>query len=105
MPEEQKKEVRNMIRDELAILIGYERLLFQKDIIFADGRTIKLGSSAGNKIGTASTQKLGLWGTTPVVQPTAIADVAGGGADSDGTARAKINVILAALRLPGFIDT
>lgn len=50
-------------------------------------------------------QKIGLWNTTPVVQPTAIADVAAGGADSDGTARAKINAILAALRLPGFIAT
>ena len=73
-----------------------------------DGRNIQLGLTTGTKIGLSggsTGEKLGLWGTTPVVQPSAIADVAGGLSDSDGTARAKINSILAALRLPGFIDT
>ena|SRR3990167_5906334 len=74
-----------------------------KDVVLY--KDIDIGATAGIKIGTASTQKIGLWGTTAVVQPTAITDVASGASDSDGTARAKINQILAALRLPGFIDT
>ena len=79
---------------------------FKKDVVLYND--IVIGTAIGTKIGTeggASGQKIALWGTTPVVQPAAIADVAAGGADSDGTARTKINAILAALRLPGYIDT
>lgn len=84
---------------------------FRKDVLFYDGieiregQNIVLDATTGTQIGTANTQKLGLWGTTPVVQPTAIANVASGASDSDGVARTAINSILARLRLPGFIDT
>lgn len=37
---------------------------------WADGVNITLGTTSGSAIGTASTQKLGLWGATPVVRPT-----------------------------------
>jgi hypothetical protein len=36
----------------------------------ADGANVVLGSSTGNQIGTASSQKLGFLGATPVVQQT-----------------------------------
>ena len=36
-----------------------------------DGTNITLGTTTGMKIGTATTQKLALWGLTPVVQPAA----------------------------------
>jgi hypothetical protein len=35
----------------------------------ADGKNINVGSTTGTKIGTATTQKLGLWNATPVIQP------------------------------------
>ena len=38
-------------------------------------------------------------------QQAAIADVVGGGADSDGTARTKINDVLSMLRTHGLIAT
>lgn len=34
-----------------------------------DANNIALGSTTGTKFGTATTQKLGLWGVTPVTQP------------------------------------
>ncbi len=63
-------------------------------------------------------EKIGLWDTTPAVQPTAIADAGAtptiSGANTVNASniattfddhKTKINAILAALRLPGFIDT
>lgn len=35
-----------------------------------DGANIALGTTTGTKIGTATSQKLGLWNVTPIVQPT-----------------------------------
>jgi hypothetical protein len=42
---------------------------------FGDARNLVLGSSTGNKIGTAITQKLGLWNATPVVQQVQTTDL------------------------------
>lgn len=48
-----------------------------------DGLTIAVGTTTGTKIGTGSTQKLGFFGLTPIVQPptstAAAARVGGGG--------------------------
>jgi len=44
-----------------AVRFGDHVTLADKDLIF--------GTTTGTKIGTATTQKLGLWGVTPVVQP------------------------------------
>ena len=66
-----------------------------------NGRNITASSSTGTKIGTATNQKFGFWGTTPVVQQSAIADPA-----SDTAANnAAIDSILAALRTMGLIAT
>lgn len=52
-------------------------------IEMVDGNLV-LGTTTGTKIGTATSQKLGFWNATPVVQPTtavvAATRVAGGGA-------------------------
>lgn len=37
----------------------------------ADAQNVILGSTTGTKVGTATTQKLGFWNATPVVQPAA----------------------------------
>jgi hypothetical protein len=39
-------------------------------LFVADAIPIWLGSSTGNKIGTATTQKLAFWNATPIVQPS-----------------------------------
>jgi hypothetical protein len=36
-----------------------------------DGKDVTLGETTGTKFGTASTQKQGWWGATPVVRPSA----------------------------------
>ena len=41
----------------------------------ADAKDIALNTSTGTKIGTATGQKLGFWNVTPVVQPSAIANI------------------------------
>lgn len=63
---------------------------FEKDLQMADGRKIIGGTTTGLKIGTATTQKLGFYGVTPVVQnssPNGKQDKSGsGGANvTDGT--------------------
>ena len=61
---------------------------------FENGYNIATGTTTGTKIGTATTQKLGFWNATPVVQPAHIADPSGG-AVIDAEARTAINAILA----------
>lgn len=58
-----------------------------------EAKNIALGTTTGTKIGTATTQKLGFWNATPVVQPVLIADPAGG-ATVDAEARTAVNAIL-----------
>jgi hypothetical protein len=40
-----------------------------------DANDIAFGTTTGTKIGTATTQKLGFYDATPVVQPAAVADI------------------------------
>ncbi len=59
---------------------------------------VVLDYHTGTKIGTAATQKLGFWNTTPVVQPAAVADAT----DAPST-QARLNDLLARLRAAGII--
>ena len=45
------------------------------DLVFADAVDIILDTTIGTKIGTATTQKLGFYNATPVVQQTALTAV------------------------------
>lgn len=54
------------------------RVAFQVLGSFAEGANLTFGTATGTQIGTASTQKLGFFGATPVVQPTLGAATAGG---------------------------
>jgi hypothetical protein len=45
------------------------------ELAVGDANNIALGTTTGTKIGTATTQKLAFWNATPVVQPTAVADI------------------------------
>ena len=54
---------------------GTDRLSFnQSTITVSDAHDIALGGTTGTKIGTATTQKLGFFGVTPVVQQTELTD-------------------------------
>jgi hypothetical protein len=66
----------------------------------ADAGNITVGTTTGTKIGTATTQKLGFYNATPVVQPTAIAD-----ATSNPSAITQLNALLAHMRTLGLIAT
>jgi hypothetical protein len=66
----------------------------------ADAGHITVGTTTGTKIGTATTQKLGFYNATPVVQPTAVAD-----ATTAIDVITQLNALLAKLRTLGIIAT
>jgi hypothetical protein len=66
----------------------------------ADANNIAVGTTTGTKIGTATTQKLGFFNATPVVQQAAVAD-----ATDAATAITQLNDLLAAMRTLGLIAT
>jgi len=66
----------------------------------ADAGDISVGTTTGTKIGTATTQKLGFYNATPVVQPTAVAD-----ATTAVDVITQLNALLAKLRTLGIIAT
>jgi hypothetical protein len=66
----------------------------------ADAGDITVGTTTGTKIGTATTQKLGFYNATPVVQPAAVAD-----ATDAATVITQLNDLLAKLRTLGLIAT
>lgn len=75
-PEERIAKL-EMTVSQLSQLIASDRYTVQKHIQMFDGRNMQLGLTTGTKIGTATTQKIGFYGVTPVVQPIAPATAAG----------------------------
>jgi hypothetical protein len=72
MDENTKKEVAEIVHKELARILGSDRYIFTRDLELANGRNIQVGRSVGTSIGTATDQKLSVYGETPVVQAGAI---------------------------------
>jgi hypothetical protein len=66
----------------------------------ADAGNITVGTTTGTKIGTATTQKLGFFDKTPVVQPIAVAD-----ATTAVDVITQFNALLARMRDLGLIAT
>ena len=66
----------------------------------ADAGNITVGTTTGTKIGTATTQKLGFYNKTPVVQPVAVAD-----ATTAVDVITQLNALLARMRDLGLIAT
>ena len=66
----------------------------------ADAGNITVGTTTGTKIGTATTQKLGFYNATPVVQPAAVAN-----ATTAIDVITQLNDLLAKLRTLGIIAT
>ena len=74
-------KIRQIVKEELSILVKSDRFVFEKLIQVLDGRNIKLGTGTGTKIGTSggsSGQKIGFFNATPVVQQTGVAVSAAG---------------------------
>ena len=69
-------------------------------ITIADAQNLAVGATTGTKIGTATTQKLGFYNATPVVQPTAVAD-----ATDAASAITQLNALLDRMRDLGLIAT
>lgn len=65
----------------------------------ADSTVLTLGTATGLKIGSASNEKLGFYGATPVVRPTMGAATAGG--TYTATEQAMLNAVYAAVRALG----
>lgn len=77
--------------------------LMYKNTQVLDGRNFQLGRTTGTKIGTATDQLLGFYGTTPVDQPATISDPAGQANDLDTEARTAINTLIDRLQELGLI--
>ena len=69
MDEEQEKRVREIIKEEMEGTFAY---VFSKHIQVLDGRNIQVGKTTGTKIGTETTQKIGFFGSTPIIKQTTI---------------------------------
>lgn len=66
-----------------------ETINIASDLTFADAKNIVVNATTGTKIGTATTQKIGMWNVTPVVQPVANTDTTTGAAG--GTTAVYLN--------------
>ena len=53
----------------LSLLVKPDRYTIQRNLQIFDGINIQTGLNSGTKIGTATDQKLGFYGVTPVTQP------------------------------------
>lgn len=78
------------------------KVYFNNGIFFKDGTVISSGGTIGMKIGSATTEKLGFYGETPVDQPATVSAPAGG-ATVDSQARTAITSIIARLQELGLI--
>ena len=59
----------DLLESIINALVFTDKLAFTKLVQILDGKNIQLGTTTGSKIGTATAQKLGFWGVTPVIQP------------------------------------
>ncbi len=98
---EDEQRVRRIIQEELSTWIMTDRFVFQKHLQLFDGKNIQVGNGTGSSFGTESTQKISLYGETPVIQASAIASPTGGGSGVgdaiDLAARQAIDLIRTAL--------
>ena len=89
----------NMIVNPKLVGTGFLSILGDISLVDED---IILGTTTGSKIGTATTQKLGFWNATPIVQPAGATQAApaayvtgGFGLDSDANMQALYDLVVA----------
>ena len=85
------------------------KIIFDTSVLFVDKTSnlnlrsdVVLDYHTGTKIATASTQKLGFWGKTPVVQPASVLPSSG---DTLAATQTKLDAVIAALKATGLIAT
>lgn len=78
-----EEQIRQLIREEMASVFGGH--VFSKHIQMLDGRNMQTGTTTGTKIATGTTQKLGFYNTTPIVQRSGAAQAAVGTTGSTQT--------------------
>jgi len=79
------------------------RLAFSADgasLTFTNSLDLVFGSAAGNKIGTATTQKIGFYNATPIVQGASVAD-----ATDAASAITQLNLLISRIEATGLIAT
>ena len=91
------------LEEQVAKFDKVANFILYKNTQILDGRNIQTGRTTGTKIGTATDQLLGFYGTTPVNQPATLADIASAGGDNDGTARTRCDAIVSRLQELGLI--
>lgn len=69
------EQVREIIREEAPRLLAHSLVTIEGDLVLKDSRNVIVGSTTGSKIGTSTSQKLGFFNASPVVQPTNGADL------------------------------
>lgn len=73
-------------------------------LLTLSAQNIVTDTTTGTKIGTGTTQKLGFYNATPIVQGASVAD-ATGGATIDAEARTAINALISRIEALGLIAT
>lgn len=77
---------------------GNDDITLNGGITVSDNKNISLGTSNGTQIGTASNQKIGFFGATPVTQQAHITD-------ASGDAVTEMNTLLGYLENLGLLAT
>lgn len=77
METEQLQKRIELLENFMTSFVASDRYIAQKHLQFLDGKNIQTALGTGTKIGTAPTQKLSLWGVTPVVQHSSTGEVSG----------------------------
>lgn len=79
-----------------------QNITFAGTLTMSDAKNIVINTSTGTKIGTGTTQKIGFWNATPVVQPASAAQAAPAayatgafGLDSDANMHALYDLVVA----------
>jgi hypothetical protein len=97
-----EQKLREIIREELSVLIKVDKYLFSKHTQIMDGRNIQTGRTTGTNICTADDQKIGYYGQAPIAQQATIEQPTGG-ATADSQARTAIGLLISRLQLIGII--
>ena len=71
-----EEQIRQIVREEFDEFLASDRYVFHKLVQFLDGRNIQVGTTTGTKIGTAVSQRLSVYGVTPIIQRSGSAQAA-----------------------------
>lgn len=71
-------------------------------MMLAEGKDLSFGASTGSRIGTASVQKIGFYGATPIAQPAKIGTIASSATQEDVVK--QLNAVIVALRELGLVS-